>query len=641
MNERKRIIIGTAGHIDHGKTMLVKALTGIDTDRLKEEKERGITIDIGFADLVMDHLQLAFVDVPGHERFVKNMLAGVHGIDLVMLIVAADESIMPQTREHFDICRLLQVQRGLVAITKIDLVDDELVDLVEEEVRDYVRGSFLEGAPIVRVSSRTGAGLDQLKAALIQQAELVHAKKTDALPRLPVDRVFSIKGFGTIVTGTLTSGILREGQTVEILPSRRRATIRGLQVHKGSVQTAQAGERVAANLQGISVDQVTRGDVIVPAGRFHPTSMIDAQLNLLPTAPRPLRTRTRVRLHLGTAEILARVVLLDGHVLMPGETGFVQFRLESPTFALPDDRFIIRQYSPCLTIGGGSVLDGSAAKHPPFHPELPRSQALIESLRRLTSERQTERIQVWVESAGRHGISYESLAARSGLPDSHLTDTLSSLVQAHQLVEVVGQTRYYIATAVYDQLCWDVQQMLAEYHQAHPLSEGMSREELRSRLIGGRRDEFSVALFGRLLQEPIFQAERDAVRLRTHQVSLSPQEAQQRDQLLAAIQQAGYQAMTLEEVAQRTGVNPTIARQLLQPALNRGQLIRLGDLLFDADVINHLKATIRAHKAISNKLDVAVFKQITGVSRKYAIPLLEYLDRQGITRRIGQDRVIV
>ncbi|MCS6805167.1 MAG: selenocysteine-specific translation elongation factor [Acidobacteriota bacterium] len=641
MNERKRVIIGTAGHIDHGKTMLVKALTGIDTDRLKEEKERGITIDIGFADLMVDHMQLAFIDVPGHERFVKNMLAGVHGVDLVMLVVAADESIMPQTREHFDICRLLEVQRGLVAITKIDLVEDELVDLVEEEVREYVRGSFLEGAPIVRVSSRTGAGLDQLKAALVQQADLIHTKKTDALPRLPVDRVFSIKGFGTIITGTLTSGILREGQTVDILPSRRRATIRGLQVHRGSVQTAQAGERVAANLSAVSVDQVTRGDVIVPAGRFEPTSLIDARLDLLPTAPRPLRTRTRVRLHLGTAEILARVVLLDAHVLMPGQTGFVQFRLESPTFAVPDDRFIIRQYSPCLTIGGGCVVDGLATKHPPFHPEHARSQALIQSLRRLTSGCQMERIQVWVESAGRRGISYESLAARSGLTDALLTEALSSLVQAQHLIEVVGQTRYYIATAVYDQLRSALQQMLAEYHQAHPLSEGMPREEVRSRLISGQRDEFSVALFGRLLQEPVFDAERDVVRLRTHQVSLSPQEAQQREQLLTAIQQAGYQALTLDEVAQRTGVNPTVARQLLQPALNQGRLIRLGDLLFDADVINHLKATIRAHKAISNKLDVAAFKQITGVSRKYAIPLLEYLDRQGVTRRIGQERVIL
>ncbi|RMG48984.1 MAG: selenocysteine-specific translation elongation factor, partial [Acidobacteria bacterium] len=353
----KHIIVGTAGHIDHGKTELVKALTGIDADRLKEEKERGITIDIGFAFLTMGDTRFGFVDVPGHERFVKNMLAGVHGIDLVLLVVAADESIMPQTREHFDICRLLRVKSGLIAITKVDLVDEELLQLVEEEVRDFVRGSFLDGAPIIRVSARTGVGLEELKAALVNLGERIQERQSNAVPRLPIDRVFTKRGFGTVVTGTLVSGTLREGESVEILPRQMGATIRGLQVHNKPVEVAHAGERTAVNLQGVGVEDLQRGDVLVPPRRFRPTSMLDARLELLPTAPQPIENRTRVRFHIGTAEIMARVILLDRESLRPGDAALVQFRLERPTFAVAGDRFIIRRYSPQTTVGGGVILD--------------------------------------------------------------------------------------------------------------------------------------------------------------------------------------------------------------------------------------------------------------------------------------------
>ncbi|MBI3949720.1 MAG: selenocysteine-specific translation elongation factor [Acidobacteria bacterium] len=637
----KYVIVGTAGHIDHGKTQLVKALTGIDADRLKEEKERGITIDIGFAFLTLDQVRFGFVDVPGHERFVKNMLAGVHGIDIVMLVVAADESIMPQTREHFDICRLLKVKNGLVAITKIDMVDEELIELVEEEVRDFVRGSFLEGAPVVRVSSRTGAGLDVLKAALMTVASQVQEKQTDTLPRLPIDRVFSKRGFGTIVTGTLVSGSLSEGQSVEILPGRLRASIRGLQVHNESVPQAYAGERAAVNLQGLGVDQLERGDVIVPGERLHPTSMLDARLDLLASAPRPLRNRTRVRFHLGTTEVLARVVLLDCEELAPDDSALVQLRLERPTFTLPDDRFIIRHYSPQFTIGGGRVLDALPSKHAPYRADSARSQTVIDQLTRLESGEITERILVWAEVAGRHGITASELAAGSGLSDQQLEPALADLLKREQLVEVSAQPRYFVSASTYAVLKSEMQQLLKQFHQANPLVEGMSREELRMRLSPGTRGDFSTALIARLTQEPQFKAERDWVRLAAHQITFSPEESRQREQLLTVIKEAGYQALTLEEAAQRVQLGLPLARKFIQPFLNQGEVVRLGDLLFYVPLLRDLMEKVRAQKRVSEKLDVASFKQITGVTRKYAIPLLEYLDRQGVTRRVGNDRIIL
>lgn len=637
----KHIIVGTAGHIDHGKTQLVKALTGIDTDRLKEEKERGITIDLGFAFLTVGDTRFGFVDVPGHERFVKNMLAGVHGIDMVMLVVAADESIMPQTREHFDICRLLKVRTGLVVITKIDLVDEDLIELVEEEVRDFVRGSFLERAPIVRVSSRTGVGVEELKAALLTLASQMPDRSTDAPARLPIDRVFSKRGFGTIVTGTLVSGSLRQGQVVEILPRGLRTSIRGLQVHNESVSMARAGERTAANLQGLAVEELERGDVVVPAERFRPTSMLDARLELLTSAPQPLRNRTRVRFHLGTAEILARIVVLDRDEIQPGQSALVQFRLERPTLALPDDRFIIRRYSPQLTIGGGVVLDAFPTKHPSHRPDSTRSQSLIEHLRRLETGNQAERVLVWVETAREQGMSVGQLIARSGLSDERLNQVLATLIAQGQLIEVPASSRYLISASTFATLKMRMSELLAEFHRANPLLMGMPREELRTRLSPATTDDFSAALVTRLTQEPEFKAEREWVRLASHQVTLSPQEAELQERLLAAIKEAGYQALTLTEAVEKLGLDLGLARRLLHLFLAQGQVIRLGDFLFHAPLIQELIQTVRAQKAISPTLDVARFKQLTGVTRKYAIPLLEYLDRQGVTRRVGNDRIIL
>src|SRR6185436_16834622 len=448
---------------DHGKTALVKALTGIDADRLKEEKQRGITIDIGFADLATGDFSFGFVDVPGHERFVKNMLAGAHGLDLVMLVVAADESVMPQTREHFDICRLLRVKSGLVALTKSDMVDEELLELARAEVEDFVRGSFLEGAPIIAVSSRTGEGIEQLKTTLVTLASSVAPKTIAAVTRLPVDRAFSIKGFGTVVTGTLISGQLAAGDQVEVLPAGIQTRVRNVQVHGHDTERAAAGQRTAINLQGLNVEQVERGSVLAPAERLQATSMVDARLEILPSAARPVRQRARVRLHHGTAEVMARVVILRGSefrvrgsgfegasvnvnagmlntepgtqnpepgVILPGASALVQLRLESPITALPGDRFIIRSYSPQVTIGGGVIIDPLPEKH------RIRDAAAHSRLEQLETADSEERLAVFVEMSGSRAMTEVEIAARTGATDEQTAASAAELIRTGRAVEV-------------------------------------------------------------------------------------------------------------------------------------------------------------------------------------------------------------
>src|SRR5437764_377940 len=403
-------IVGTAGHIDHGKTALVKALTGIDADRLKEEKERGITIDIGFAHLALDsNTTVGFIDVPGHERFIKNMLAGVGGIDLVMLVIAADESVMPQTREHLDICSLLHIQQGFTVLTKIDNVDPDMADLVEMEVREFLKGSFLEPSPILRVSSYTGQGIPQLIETLREFVGKARPKDASDIFRLPVDRCFTMKGFGTVVTGTLIAGKVAKEQEIEILPTERKARVRGIQVHGRAANEALAGQRTALNLQGIEVSQIQRGMVLTIPGLFKPTSMFDCHLELLRSAPNAIETRKRIRFHIGTAELMGYVVLLGQDRLEPGGSAFVQIRLEEPTFALPGDRFIIRQYSPMLTIGGGEILDAALEKH------RRTDQTVIDTLRIFKDGSVDDQLMAVIDEAGLKTIEIHALSARRGL----------------------------------------------------------------------------------------------------------------------------------------------------------------------------------------------------------------------------------
>src|ERR1051325_11239175 len=427
------IIVGTAGHIDHGKSALVRALTGVDPDRLPEEKRRGITIDLGFADLELDDLRIGFVDVPGHERFIKNMLAGAHGIDLLALVIAADESVMPQTREHFDICRLLGVNNGLVVITKKDLVDEEMLALVEDEARELVSGSFLENAPLVTVSSRTGAGLDDLKSRLTEMGRRVPPRSQDFTMRLPIDRAFSMKGFGTVVTGTLISGKITEGEELELLPANIKVRVRGLQVHNKSVPEAHAGQRTAVNLAGVDTSQIERGMVLAPAGRLRPTQVVDVWIDVLPGASRALRSRSQVRFHIGAAEVLGRVRVLDASSqIAAGHGGLVQLRLEAPVVAVHGDRFILRTYSPAETIAGGVILDPFAVKHRGREME-----HTLQLLRLLMQDDRAAKFTAFVRASGERGLRIADLAAATGWTNEVL-DVLASRVESEGSVGDTG-----------------------------------------------------------------------------------------------------------------------------------------------------------------------------------------------------------
>ncbi len=636
----KRIIVGTAGHIDHGKTSLVLALTGVDADRLKEEKERGITIDIGFADLMVGDVHFGFVDVPGHERFVKNMLAGAHGIDVVMLIVAADESVMPQTREHFDICRLLEVKSGLIVLTKVDMVDEELADLVEEEVSEYVAGSFLANAPIVRVSSKTGQGIEDLKKALAQLANKATPRDANAISRLPIDRVFTIKGFGTVITGTLISGLIKSGEELELLPSDARTSkVRGLQVHGKSTNEARAGERTAINLQGIDVAEVSRGQVLAPAGRLAVSPMLDVHLQLLKTAARPLRSRARVRLHHGTSEVIARVILLGQTELLAGQNCYAQLRLESPLLTLPTDRFIVRSYSPSLTIGGGVIVDSIPNKH-----RLRNAPEVIGNLEKLKSSEPLERLILLIEFAGMQGMNQASLAARSGASDAEIKQAIELATKSRRII--TAAVNLWMAREPFEVLAKKVRELLKDFHKKSPLESGYGREELREKIFAKLPVEIFKAVIANLSERNEVITEKDLIRLATHRVALSADEQAAKDHLATVFLQAGLQPISLDEAirgaAPNFGIDTARAQRFAQMLINGGELVKVGELVFHRQSLEQTRELLLQFKAeYGAKIDVGAFKDLTGVSRKFAIPLLEYFDRQRVTRRFGDAREIL
>jgi len=485
------IIIGTAGHIDHGKSALVRALTGTDPDRLPEEKKRGITIDLGFADLEIDDLRLGFVDVPGHERFVKNMLAGAHGIDVLALVIAADEGVMPQTIEHFDICRLLGVNKGVVVITKTDLVDEEMLLLVQEDARELVAGSFLDGAPIVPVSSRTGAGLERLRSTLKTIADEVPPKSSDLVTRLPIDRAFSMKGFGAVVTGTLISGEIAEGAALDLLPKGISVRVRGAQVHGKAVEKARAGQRTAVNLAGVDVEQLERGMVLTEPKTLHPTQIMDARIDVLANASRGVRSRSRIRLHIGATEVLGRVRVLDQPAeISPGHSALAQLRLEVPIVAVHNDRFIIRSYSPAETIAGGVVLDPLASKHRGKEIEKTRQR-----LNRLLSTSATEKLAAFVESSSLRGLRIEDLVAATGWKREVVTQINSQAQKEGTIVEAGG---ILLFRESFERLSRNVLNELESYHKREPLARGMLRETLREKVFAHSHPELFSGVLGKL-----------------------------------------------------------------------------------------------------------------------------------------------
>jgi selenocysteine-specific elongation factor len=646
------LVIGTAGHIDHGKSTLVRALTGIDPDRLKEERERGITIDLGFAHYEADGTTYAFVDVPGHERFVKNMLAGVGGIDCILLVVAADESVKPQTREHFDICRLLRVPAGIIALTKADLADDETLELVKIETRELVEGTFLEGAPMIPVSARTGQGLNELRDALAAQARAVpRARRPDAPVRMPIDRVFTMKGFGTVVTGTLVRGTIREESELVVLPAGRRVKVRGVQVHGRRAAEARAGQRAAINLGGIDVSDLTRGDTLAEAGSLQPSRILDAIVELLPTA-KPLKSGARVRLHLGTSELLGRVSIAQGTtflageaadttldvrapVIEPGAEAYVRVRLESPAVVTRGDRFILRAYSPPVTIAGGEVLDPD----PPRGPI--RSQAGLKRFARLDPRRHgaDDAAAEFVEERGPAGLPPQALVARVGLTPAEATAALDRLAQAQRIADAGPVV---ILSTVLDTLTRRVVSELTAHHAAQPLSEGIPREEVREKLFARAHP----AVFERVLQNLVGAGTilaRDRLALAGHRVSLSPEEAHAREAVDRAYREGGFAPPDAASLSAALGVPRAAIDRMVALLVRQKVLVRVDDLLFHADALARLKADVASLKTGGQaaRVDVAAFKERYGVSRKFAIPLLEYLDRERVTKRVGDARVVL
>ena len=632
----KSVIVGTAGHIDHGKTALVKALTGIDADRLDEEKRRGITIDIGFANLDLpgpggEIFRLGFVDVPGHERFVRNMLAGIGGIDLVLLVIAADESIKPQTREHFDICSQLSVRRGITVLTKSDLVDPETLDVVRLEVEEFLRGSFLDAShsPIIPVSSITGAGLDQLKQSLAKIASEVPAKDSTALARLPIDRVFTMKGFGTVVTGTLVAGSIRKDEELEVFPQGRRVRVRGIQVHGQSADQALAGQRTALNLAGVTKTDLARGMLLAPPATFHSTRRAEVSLSVLPSA-KPLKDHSRVHLHAYTSETVAQVVLHGEKQIAPGQTAFANLHLADPLLLLPRDRFIIRQFSPVITIGGGVVLDASPLPRPIKHAQAPFLKILV-------SNNPPEILKARIARRTDRGLSFAQAIAETGmrreLIEKHLADPT-------QKVHVLRVGDLLVQTAAIEELKLFLIETVTEFHNRNPLVGGMSKESLREK-FGVGPEVFAFTL-SRLVGDKKLEVIGEFVRLPGHSVVMKDEEAESKKIIESAFASAGLKVPALKDVLSGLKVDRTRAQKIVTLLLRDKVLIKISeDLVFHRDALESLRKRMSAQKATTPKMDVSSFKDLTGVSRKYAIPLLEYLDREHVTRRIGDERIIL
>jgi selenocysteine-specific elongation factor len=624
--EMKNIIIGTAGHIDHGKTALVRALTGIDTDRLKEEKQRGISIDLGFAHLELpENVRLGLVDVPGHERFIKNMLAGVSGIDLVLLVIASDESIKPQTREHFDICMLLGIRKGIVVLSKADLVDGDLLELAKLEASEFVRGSFLEDAPIVAVSAATGAGLDELRAELAKMAAGIAEKDASQYFRLPIDRAFAMRGFGTVVTGTLVSGTVRVDQEIELHPARKRVRVRGIQVHGAAVDQATAGQRTALNLAGADASELARGMSLAEAGRFHATSQIDCVFDLLPSA-KPLKHRAPVHFHAGTAEVEAEVRRLKTKntgtdSIAPGSREYVRLVLSEPLLILPGDRFIVRMFSPVITIGGGVVLDIAAPRRAP-----------IDRLRILETAPLPDRIALLARES-RYGIGMAELVARTG----RIEDDLRKASSAASLTMLGSPQFWLLDTEWVAGKLGALHEHLKQFHRQNPLLAGASKEELRSKFLPGAPPWLMDALLAR---SKTLAADAETVRLSSHKVALKQDEEEATRKIEDAFLSGGLATPAVHEVLAKSGVDSTRARTLLQLLLREKRLVRVNDeLVFHVSAMKSLRVLLAQKKGV--QFAVPEFKDWTGISRKYAIPLLEYLDRERITRRDGDSRVVL
>jgi selenocysteine-specific elongation factor len=627
----KSIVLGTAGHIDHGKSALVKALTGTDPDRLKEEKERGITIDLGFASITYpEGLTVGIVDVPGHERLIKNMLAGAGGVDVVLMVIAADEGIMPQTREHLAICELLKIKDGIIALTKADLVEEDWLRLVTDDVQGFVKGTFLESAEILPVSAKTWLNIDALKTLIRDLALKVQPKRTHGLFRMPVDRVFTLKGFGTVVTGTALSGAITLDSPVKILPAKLTTKVRGLQTHGRSTEKAYAGQRIGINLQGIDRDSLKRGDVVVDSDKLLPTRALDAELEMLKNAP-VIKSRDRVHFYTGTSETIARIIVYNSDEahgeVKPGVSCYCQFRLEDPVVVLSGDRYIIRRFSPLETIGGGEILD-------PF-PVRRKKGAGIDDLMVFKEGSLKDKIGIKVRRYRSRGVSTGEIVGwvQGDVPE--IESAITQLLKEGTLVRSQDMLVHKDGLFAFRET---VMAEVGRFHKENPLKQGVPREELRAKVrVGGKDDEkFFDGLIAMINDLTV---DKDIIRLTGFSVALSNADEGTKQRILAALDKEGFQPPLKNELALQLSIKEKELNDLLMLLAKEGLLVRISDSIFITKVrYDAMIGSLKKFYAKKNEMSIAEFRDMLGTTRKYALPFVEYLDSKKITLRVGDIR---
>lgn len=635
----KNVIIGTAGHVDHGKTCLIKALTGMDTDRLKEEKKRGITIENGFADMVYGDYNISIIDVPGHEKFVKNMLAGIGGIDLVLLIVGLDEGIMPQTAEHFDILKMLKIKQGIVVLTKDDLVEDEdWKALVEEDVKEFLRGSFMEAAPIIRVSSYTGKNIEELKKLIGEELEKLPER--DILPdafRLPVDRVFTIEGHGTVITGTLMEGSVAVGDEIEIYPEETPVKVRNVQVHGENTDRAYAGQRTAINLAGVKKSDVNRGDVLAAPGSLKNSLMVDAAVEMFEDTARTLLDGSRVHFYCGSSESLAKVVLMDREFLDKGSHGYAQLRLETPVAVKKGDRFIIRFYSPVESIGGGVVLDACPVKHKR------NDKSVIADMKIRETGSLKDILAVEAKEAGQNLITLKTAAVRLSSSLADVTKASEELEEEGLLHRMTGFDGAYIHRDYIERVKESAENILKAYHDENPLSVGMDREEFRSRLIRSLRigePKTAEAMISMLAGDGKLKISEVSVALADFDVKYTPEHLKMREEIIGTYKSAGYEMPKTEEVTAsfKDGVS---AGHIIEALCAEGILARISyQYCLDREKYNDAACIVKSEIASKGEITLAEFRDAIGVSRKFAVEILEHFDKVKLTKKVGDSRVL-
>lgn len=628
------LIIGTAGHIDHGKTTLIKALTHIDTDRLKEEKKRGISIDLGFAYIKLPGGRLAgIVDVPGHEKFIKNMLAGATGMDMVLLVVATDEGVMPQTVEHLQILSLLDVNYGLVALTKIDTVDEETVELARLEVQDTLKGTFLEGCPVLPVSSVTGEGLDLLLKEIDRIAAKVPLRDLEAPPVMPVDRVFTIQGFGTVVTGTLAMGCLKCDDKIDIMPWGLSSRVRGLQVHGTSTQKACAGQRVAVNLAGIKKEQVNRGDLISAPGFTVPSSTLDVHLQVLDTAPGHVKSGQRLRIYIGAKEIFGRPAVIGERSVEPGRSGFARLRLEEPACALAGEPFVVRTYSPMFTIGGGKILDACPTRRKLSSPEY------VNYLETLKSGTPEEILELIVGENGKGLQTGEELRRGFGRRKGY-KDALVRCLNKGTITEfAAGGVKYYINSSYLNTLKDLIMEVLRQFHRENPLRQGIGPDELRNAV------KMDVVLYEHILESLMrdrkVKRDQQYISLYDFTVTFSEQQKHVLGKIYTMLKDSGFVPVSLSELEQLSGLSNADLKVLMGAVLQTGEIMKVHDGVYlHHDNYNLIKEKLVEYIKKNGNITVAEFRDLLGVSRKYALMILEHFDDIKFTKRVGDSRVI-